>query len=30
MNRMKKLKAMIKLKKQIRQKNKTKKGKIKN
>lgn len=30
MDRMKKLKAMIKLKKQIRQKNKTKKGKIKN
>lgn len=30
MNRMKKLKAMIKLKMQIRQKNKTKKGKIKN
>lgn len=30
MDRMKKLKAMIKLKKQIRQKNKTKKEKIKN
>ena len=30
MDRMKKLKAMIKIKKQIRQKNKTKKEKIKN